>query len=97
MHWRESKTNSQGQSYIFLNSLVHQGTWEGQVVFSKQGDQLGFSIFLINDQLVILFSIHLATSVRDTESTSGTAYRQKTSSELIFREDTVSIICSPGS
>lgn len=48
MHWRESKTNSKGQSYTFcLYPLVQQGKLEEGVVLSKQGYQLGFFIFLI--------------------------------------------------
>lgn len=64
----------------------------------KQEEQLGFSIFLTNYQLVILFSIHLATtSVTATESgTTGIAHQQKPSSELIFREINDSIIDSLG-
>lgn len=93
-HWRESKTNSKEQSYTFcLYPLVQQGKWEGGVVFSKQGYQLGFSIFLI---IINWWSCFQYTwpPLLGTQSpnTPGTAYQQKISSELIFREDTVSII-----
>lgn len=55
MHWRESKMNFQGQSILHhlpAPSGPCQGRWKGGVFFSKQEDQLGFSIFQTSYQPV---------------------------------------------
>lgn len=83
---------------VYLHPLAPPGQVERGVVLSKQGDQLDFSTFLTNYQQVIHFSIYLATSpVSDTEfQYSWDSLSTQPGSEPIFKEDTVSIIHSPG-